>query len=792
MRRGRRRKPSISVESIEAALKTLGHSAAEAPEAIALQNLALVDLYLENPARPSSEDLRAWALRSLLAQFITDALSEQRRFFDLASASITENRRTALKRIQQDSLCGSDILMAWSILFYRYVRPELAISVSELAASTNIHERTLRRYRHDALLRLRDYLTKAEWEAREVNQRRMLRARIPEKVAKLVERDAEFNQVIESLKQRVTEHFFITGTAGIGKSTFAAAIANWLIEHDDLDYLIWLSNPSRFAEVYNALEDTLLPYPSQANIGELLLEYRTLVVIDDAQSLIMQSEEWLDLLKYLNHALVIICNRVHVFFPHHIIHIPIQSLSQIATIKLITTYPRIDSSNPIIQEQIWQTVGGNPRAVDYAVRQIVNGNTIQFGNAALRSIYDDLFEQMDDEQKIMWIHFASLSENINHDMLLLIAGSEKYVGNLFDYGLIENLEEAQVFRLVPSAKQYIELCVETDEGLSTFANEYTATLIERISASSSHVSSLLLALLECSCLKLDTETHLRALNSCDVRILTIPELRRWRYLVDEVDEVNSTSLLLLNAIVARRLYQQEQAFSILQTIIEATGRRGNFIRQAEARYELAVLHQSRSEFDRADNIYQQIESYLQINADNSLKEQINRQRARMAIENSKAQIALTHLEKYRGTIQDGILVCEAHLLIGNSLVCREMAVQYLQETNNQPILAASLYTIIGRSYQQEGQTDNAIEHLSAALSLTERFSTDFDIARACSNIASLYLQYAAKYRLDEAEGLLYKAQAIQEAIKDTVGLLITERNLQHLHLQRLNLPNEAN
>jgi tetratricopeptide (TPR) repeat protein len=787
MRRGRPRKPSISVENIEATLKTLGHSAPEVPEAVALQNLALVDLYLENPAHPQSEDLRGWAVRSLLIQFITNALSEQRRFFDLPPASIREKRRTALERIQQDSLCSSDILMGWSLLFYRYVRSELVLTVRELADFTHIHERTLRRYRQDSFLRLRDRLTEAEWEARQVNQRRVLRAGIPEKIPKLIERDSELNLVIGALEKIDTPHFIITGAAGIGKSAFAAAVANRMIQNEELDYVIWIAHPRRFADIQHTIEDTLLPYPGQADIGKLLLEYRTLVVIDDAQSLIIHSEEWLNLLKYLNHAMLIICNREHVLFPHPVTHIPMQELSQSGMYELLSTYLQIDLVDSSLQEQIWQTVAGNPRAVDYAVRQIVNGNTIQFGNAGLHSIYDDLFDKIDDSQKIAWVYLTAMPPSIHHESLFLIVHSNDNLNALFNYDLIEALDDTNLFRLAPSARQYIALRIETDKNITIDLSEHTPALIEHIASSSSmSAASTLLALLSCSWLDFEIEDIVKALNACDTHLLSMPELRQWWRLLAQVNDSASLALLLRKAVAARRLDEHEQAFSILQKIIKASGQSGDFMQQAAARYELAVLHQMRSEFDRAESIYRQLEVYLAQNTNSELAGNIYYQRARIAIENHKPQKALNYLETHQSTLQDGILKCEAYLLMGMGKTCRDTAHPYLKRVDKQPTLAASIYTIIGRSYQQEGLLDDALDYLSAALALTERFSTDFDLARSRCNMASLYLQQSRKHGLDEAENLLRKAQAMQKTIQDSVGLLITERNLQHLHLLRLN------
>lgn len=785
MRRGRPKKPTISVESIEATLKTLGHHASEVPEVVALQHLALVDLYLENPSRPPTEDIRGWALRSLLVKTITEALSEQRRFFDLPLASSREKRRTAFECIQQDSLQNSHVLLGWSILFYRYVRADLAITTQELADYVNVHQRTIRRERHDAILRLRDRLADAEWKARQMNQRRMLRANIPEKQVKLLERDSEMNLILNRLKDNQATHFFVTGATGIGKSAFAAAVAHQLIDENALDFIIWLSKPQHVMDVKNAVHDALLPYPSEAEMNALLLEYRTLVVIDDATSLIMKHEEWLDLLRYLNHAIVLVCHREHVLFPHPIIHIPIRELSEFGIYELIKTYPLAETITETLQKQIWENVGGNPRSVDYALRQIANGNRIQFGALALRSIYHNLFEQLDNDFRGLWILLATLPNGIHVGNLNFLIGSDN---RLFDYGLIELLDsDGQMLQFVPSARYYIETIIASDKALAILAIEKLKAILGGKSFPLPRtVSDVFLEILECSWLEIDVRAAFAVLSGLDTRILTIPQLRKWWQQITVYDVEPSLELLLLKGIAARRLHYYDEAFLILDHIIQQTGQIGEFVQQSVARYELAVLYQSRAEFDRAIHVYRELESYPVQTANQSLMVQIKRQQARIAIEKRNAEIAVRYLESYPRVIQDEILLCEALLIRGDGEACREQAEIHLQDVQEEPLLASSLYTIIGRSYAQDGRIDEAIGYLNATLALTERFNTDFDIARAQCNLASVYLQLDEEQSLDYAGQLLGQAQSTQMLIVDTVGLLITERNLQHLNILRLN------
>src|SRR5690554_2139204 len=122
----------ISRDDVSAALNALAYASSD-PKLGALEHLLLVDLMLVEPDTPLGSDTRIYAARELLIDQITAALGEQRVLFrlDPPDARLIESEIAA--SVSGDVGSGAFQLMAWSILYHRYVRSDLNISVEELA-----------------------------------------------------------------------------------------------------------------------------------------------------------------------------------------------------------------------------------------------------------------------------------------------------------------------------------------------------------------------------------------------------------------------------------------------------------------------------------------------------------------------------------------------------------------------------------------------------------------------------------------------------------------------------------
>jgi hypothetical protein len=751
MRRGRREKPVISLASIEAALKAFTYNHRETTEAATLESLALVDLRLAQVSRPSAESLRTYTVQMLLAEFLQAGLNQQRKLFDLSPVSETDNRKQAELYLSENGAKPSPSLKAWSSIYYRYFRSDLGFSVEELATCLGYGAKQFGRYENEGLRLLRDKVIDAEWQARQLFLQRFLQRCIPEIVVPLIGREAAIRSADWAFMQNPPMPVFITGAEGIGKTALIADLAKRLIDRNALDYLVWLNRPKRIEEIYNALEDNLLPFPSRVDWRALLGEDTLLLVLDDISQLAMTSEEWEQLVGLLSPAYLIISNREYRAVLNLCAPIPLGELSLKDAETLIATYlPDTVLLNKVPLEEI----GGNPRLLAYTAQQILAGYRPQKAVDGLRLMYGSFFDELSEAAQIAWTRLA--------------AGMESHDDSLITKGLL-TLHEGS-YQLAASAKHYIMLRYANDDNLRKSFRGY---LLENANS---------LSILYCDWLNLDETMVLQVLTTYEPK--SKQEFHQWQRLTAPYLAEANVELCLRYGIALRRLALPE-AEVYLTEFIQQSGQVGNFVVQALARYELAMLYQSQAKFEIALRDYEAIEAYLQKRPNNALAQNILLQRARIAIEAGDGLSALQFLQKRRTQEEaDKILECEAYLLLGDTENSRSIAQKTLNGLKDNPQLAASLYTILGRSFQLETNSVKMVDHFNAALSLSEQFNSDFDIARAKTNLAAAYLSYKSDY-FDETEALLLQAKRIQIRIEDRIGLNATEMNFSYLQRLRV-------
>ncbi len=401
MRRGRPLKPIISVESLSAALKSLDYGSPTVPDNQALENLRLIDFRLQNAARPAAEDIRGWMLRKILVEMILVELNRHRRYFDLDAASVNSSRVVALRQIQQDFETESAHLKGWSLLYCRYLRPELNFSTQELSHNTHSHERTLRRYQENTITALRDKLVEAEWDVRKFHQSAYLRSLIPETINALIGRDAEFKSILTAFQKNIRHPVAISGAYGTGKSALAASIADYLIRENTIDYLIWISQPQQISDITNRIHDTILPYSSESHWREVLEFQQLLVVIDGLEWLDTGSSEWQELIVRLQSVFIIVINRDKKIFKQAVQHIELDNLSRNDAFLLIATY--VDSrADEQSFELLVDEIGGNPGHLIHAAQYLSIRRTPEI-NGKEENYHKQHFETLSETMQVLHI-----------------------------------------------------------------------------------------------------------------------------------------------------------------------------------------------------------------------------------------------------------------------------------------------------------------------------------------------------------------------------------------------------
>lgn len=423
MQLGRRPTPIITIESIELALKNLDFQHGGEDDVQPLENLILIDDYLQNVTPPSTEEIRSWALHNILVNLLTEHYIELRTSYGLITPEGAGYDETLIF-IQQDFQTDtSDELKGWSILFHRYVPPIFGFMMKELAEIASINVRSLRRYQESAIRRLRHLVADAEAVARTRHKKMIMKSAIGEPIIiPLVGRDREVEILISEFDRDISLPILITGSYGIGKSALAAFVTNSLIESKEIDYLIWIKTPKSVRAIENAIWDNVKPYTSKAHWRDIIQEQQLVIVVDDIQKIDTQSNAWKQLLIELQLAFVILISPeiVHDMSNVQVIHL--HELTKQASLQLIGIY----NSN-IDGHQIVQRVGGNPLALQKAA-QIYAVSQAYAVDISLSELVKKQLSLLSGTEQYIWFLCATISQGVDSSLIHKFKnGREKFL-----------------------------------------------------------------------------------------------------------------------------------------------------------------------------------------------------------------------------------------------------------------------------------------------------------------------------------------------------------------------------
>jgi tetratricopeptide (TPR) repeat protein len=254
----------------------------------------------------------------------------------------------------------------------------------------------------------------------------------------------------------------------------------------------------------------------------------------------------------------------------------------------------------------------------------------------------------------------------------------------------------------------------------------------------------------------------------------------WRAILESyMQETDSyePDLRIAYGICLRRLADWEGAQQVFRTVAAQCGRAGRFAEQARALVEWSVLARNQGEYETALGLIGQARRYAERVRDDELLQSLALQEAQIQIQQGRAEEAEKALAAVPETAQTLSLQCEALLAMSRHDMCRSLARRALRLLQNDLATEASLYTIVGRSYEYEGNHDNAHSYLTDAVTLLERSDDAFSLARAQTNLAAVLIPMR---RYLDADTLLMRAEDVQARLGDQVGLGATRHNRQIL------------
>jgi hypothetical protein len=332
----------------------------------------LISLRAPSPSWPPSAVSRDWAVYDGLSRLIAHRLARQRRLCGLTGDLRCTEHGLLLERLRADFACGNAELEAWSLLYHRYVRVDLDLTLEQICGHVSLTARTLSRRRHLGAVRLTHLLIRREMSARRIRRLDVIHARLPGALPpELFGRDAVLNVAV----QRLTDgwpprHLALCGQRGVGTTTLALAIAHCLTQTDMSFDVAWIAHPPF------SLEPLLAELRRQFGCEDLALYLQhtaALVVVDEAQCFLDNSTQLTALRWELRSARLLLCAQTVPETAADLACLYIPPLDKIDAFALLerqaqTLHLR---SDVLIDhfDRLFNAYGGNPGALTAALSQ---------------------------------------------------------------------------------------------------------------------------------------------------------------------------------------------------------------------------------------------------------------------------------------------------------------------------------------------------------------------------------------------------------------------------------------
>lgn len=756
MSRGRYRKPTISYQAVRDALDGMVEGRA-LDEAKSLLALAIVDDVLAKsriPEMRSTFQVREYLLFHILSNIIWheyDRLCVQYGFLAEGDAfqlnfyeplpSIHIPFEIARERFRRDS--EYDVLDNWSILYYVYVTMHFnKIDIADLLSRS---ERMGRRYRDRAIRLLTDYLVKVEWQTHNELHLSWFEAAIPFPAnMHLVGRHDELSRLEQIIQHQHPPPVFITGQTGMGKTALASAyVRRYLTRYiSDTDHLVWLNEPASLGEIFEQITDVVLRSGTvhRYSIETLLVQLNVVVVIDDAHLLVRDAPLWEALFDRLRSTVLVITSRQFIPPKRHHVHIALSDLPYEVMETLVfeklqhTDIGNVDDLLP----SIWQIVGGNPLGIHLAIGHIANQNPDWLQADVLPDLFYRTYDALSALVQDAWHILAMCIDGRAEQTLFEIIqpGFSQELSVLINYALVNRVTDRPLYQLLQSARQYIGHRLMVDRTLRERVETLILHLIQVIQRGSP--LSTLMPLIEGLLIRPELEGNWREAliqQTWSVGIVVGNRIH-WRNILGRYIQATidpDLSVMMGYAVVLRRLGYLDDAVSVLQSVLAASGRDALFDVQRLAYVEYARILRLRGQYQMANDHLQHAHALAVTASDEMIQQQIHYEMARIAIDRGDIQAARIFIGQAPLKLERQILQCEIAYLEKQYDACHEQvarALLMIDETQEAYYNdnRASLMNLLARCYQAQGAYHHAEQYYAMALNLYSRTNHLFGIA----------------------------------------------------------------
>ncbi|MCK6577996.1 MAG: hypothetical protein L6Q98_07815 [Anaerolineae bacterium] len=774
----------ITREAVAAALNALVFASSDGSRYEGLLHLQLVDAAIASPDFPPSEFASEYALHKILLSIITRKLDEFRLNHKLRPVADEATLDQVMAAVLADSQAAALPLVAWSVLFHRYVQATPSFSVETLAQAYGVDERTLRRYVNLGIKLLTRELIELEHETRiEQRYRRLIIALPTRGRTRLFGREDLIRGLFTHCVSSPIAHILITGIAGIGKSSVAEHLVARLIATSDVQRVIWVSQHDSVAELRRAIAANVCVEDVPSELRQILSVYKTVIVIDDSASLCRVGAVFNDLLKELVDAIVIIVSDELVALPETVTHhVQIPALDRVSAREVVEDVLNIrgvaDAElSAVVSDELFSAFGGHPLALRVAAARWDDLDWHSLEHDVVLQMLAHTFNRQDDATRRLWclLALAGRRQTCLGDVRSMRSSalSADAINNLVSQMLAHRIQ-ADCYVLLEAARLFVKRSYSTPGLVRQVVSEIVSIFQEEVS--NPLLPGIILEIADGNGISLPIDVLLRWARAIWEERRDSLDAAEWIRVLEFLWHLQPTAdpyLQIAHAVSLRRLGDVSSAADLLSRTVLDCGREGSFRDQAVALVEWAQTLALQGSYSWAQNLLRRASQSLFAVEDAVFRHRLSLVSAQIAIDQNDGRTAFQLLRHLRADPLVQAMLAEACYLIGDYRMSLRLAEQALAAAKHDFQLRIRGCTIIGRCRARLGMMEIANRYLAEALLCAQRLEDQFSIARAKSNLAAILVE---RGKFVEANELLTQAETIQGQLGDVIGLQVSKHN----------------
>lgn len=773
-------RPTISQASVAQALNELGFAAKPIPNP--LYYLFIVDLMLTDPSLPLGDQSRAYALHTLLVNLIERELATARARIGVPMPDAAWRLDQFAWAIGQEAVAHQPAITAWSLLYHRYVRPELAITPEQYSEWMVAHTRTYRRYHATAVKRLTHALIDAEYRARREHHQRRLLARLPSTAGTpLYGRDEHLLTALDQLQSRTVRHMLITGAAGMGKTVFAQALIRTFIDADQVVDVIWIDQPRSVAYIRDTVAANLLDEDSHFTVREVMLRSPSMIIVCDECSQLDDLNALEALLREYDSALVVLTSSVYLALAADIVQLNLTPLDETAVQAMVVHHlgvHEMDSYGGDMAAALSDEIGGNPGAIRAALAQLEVKPWNVIKSSVDQTLFKPAFEAQTPVAQSLWCAAAIYPQHTLH-----LSALHRLWDSVIDSTPLTQLRMALVmesgatqdtYQLIDGAARFIRGQFATDPTIRGIIEALVIQLDQRIVENPDAALDLVQHLLLEDWIGLGEVRRIAWMRALWRIGVHRGGAGVWRLLLEPMHEGD---LQLGYAVCLCRLGEWQSADEQFERVIGMFGMAGDFLSQAHALLERSILARSQGEYERAEVMLQRVENagrkIRHTPEGVTLLNTLIVERAQVAADRRQYPLVLRLLETVPPSARMRLLQSEAALEQNDADAAREFARQAAVGLAETDALLGTVYNLVGRSHMLDSVFDLAERAFLLSITVLEQSNDRRGLARARSNLGVAYLHQGNN---DSAKHQFTRAEQDFARLADTVGLATVRHN----------------